>query len=135
MIKMLNKLIRIIVSVMVLTLMLIMSIFIIKAFGLWAENLEKLILVTGVGFAIYYLFFTFLLKRVGQNIQQLISHKFVVWSNWAVAFICFLLAIFTGFLMWRNSYSHSDIIKFTSVYLSIACYCLGGLYGIYRSKY
>lgn len=130
---MLNKLKRIVFSLIVLTLLLISSMFIIKAFGLWADNLEKIILACGIGFAVYYLFFFYIVK-ISPNIQQLVSNKFLVWSNSAAALICFLLALFTGFLMWRNSYNQDEIMKVTSVYISIGCYCLGGIYGIYRSK-
>lgn len=132
---MLSKLIRIIASLVVIALLLIVSITIVKALGLWPDSpLLKVISLTSIGFAIYFLFFSYFVKESDVNSQRFISQKLIARFHWAAACVCITLAIFTGFLMWRNSYNQDVIINVTSVYIAASCYFLSGLYGIRISR-
>ncbi len=130
-----SKLIQMMVSLVVIALLLIVSISIVRALGFWPDSPLKVISLTSIGFAIYFLFFSYFVKKFGANAQQFISRKLIARLHWAAACVCLLLAIVTGFLMWRNSYNHDAIINVTSVYIAISCYFFGGIYGLHRSQY
>jgi len=117
-------------------LILALTVLIIKVFGLWSQiDIFKLILTGAIGFATYFIFFNYLITKLGPSVQSLISPKIIHWILGLIAFVFLILGALTGFLMLRNgSYESSEILRVTSVYISMAAYGVGGMLGVYKSS-
>lgn len=109
-------------------LILAITLVSIKVFGVWNQiHIFKLILTGAIGFATYFFFFNYLITKLGARIQTLILPKIIIWILRLMALIFLILGALTGFLMLRTgSYQSSEILRVTSVYISMAVYGVGG---------
>ncbi|MGB2833832.1 MAG: hypothetical protein WBC07_12865 [Methylotenera sp.] len=124
------------ISTVCAILTLAISNSIVIALGLWHENdYIRLVLMGGVGFSAHFFLFSYLIKKINDGIQNLISRSVIIRIYWAIALIFLVLAGVTCVLLLRDgSYSTTRILGITTVYISVASYFLGSLLGIYKSK-
>ncbi|NOT15677.1 MAG: hypothetical protein HOP21_08925 [Methylotenera sp.] len=131
-----KQFLKIVVSTTCVTVLLVITVLSIKVFGLWSQiNFFKLVLTGIMGFATYFFFFSYLIRKLGTHVQPLISPKIIIWILGIIAFVFLVLGALTGFLMLRiDSYDGKEILRVTSVYISVVTYCLGSLFGVYKSS-
>lgn len=126
-------------SAVFLTITTFVSMFFVRASGLWDENVFLKFALAGIfGFVVNYVFLSYLVPKFNKSWQEMVSKKFVVNLCLIVTFIFSALGALTYLLMIRNdSFDEGRIYDVVSIYFIVSAYFVASAIGVgkYRRQH